>query len=215
VTANASSFRSPASLPHRHNKAQRVRQSHEAMRRVDAGCRFVQRVDDHHGRAHRVGALERALQRVGKQDLPKALALLVPGDRQPAGQGAADERIAGNVLPRRFRHLALRDRHRAERVITQDRIRLGIPAQHEDGVCLPPDVPPSLCLEIAVETLDPTGEAVPVVRVVQDGDTKISGCGTRHSPHDPALMLRESPLEPFIRSRRVDERIKEHSAVAI
>jgi hypothetical protein len=58
------------------------------MRRVEAGCRFVQRVDDHHGRAHRVGALECALQRVGKQDRTEALALLVLGDRQSADQGA-------------------------------------------------------------------------------------------------------------------------------
>jgi hypothetical protein len=82
--AKASSFRSPASLTHRHNKAQRVRQSHEAVRRIEAGCRFVQRIDDHHGRAHRAGALERALQRVGKQDRAEAPALLLRGDRQPA-----------------------------------------------------------------------------------------------------------------------------------
>ena len=47
VTAKASSFRSPASLTHRQNKAQRVWQLHEAMRRVKPGRGLVQRVDDH------------------------------------------------------------------------------------------------------------------------------------------------------------------------
>jgi hypothetical protein len=89
--AKASSFRSPASLTHWHkthwhNKAQRVWQPYEAMRSVEAGCRFFQRADDHHGRVHRVGAFECALQRVGKQDRAKALALLVLGDRQPPAE---------------------------------------------------------------------------------------------------------------------------------
>lgn len=215
VMATVSSFRFPASLAHRHNKAQRVRQSHEAMRRIEAGCRLVQGIGDHHGRAHRVGGPERSLQRIRKQDRAKALALLVAGDCQPSNQGTTDERIAGNVLPGRLRHLALRDCHCAERKVAEDAVRLGIPAQHKDRVRLPANVLPSLGLEIAIETLDPAREAVPVVRVVQDGNPKIGGRWTRHSSHDPALILCESPLEPFIWGRRVDERIEEHRAIAI
>ena len=48
VNAKASSFNPHASLTHRQNEPQRVRQTHETMRRVEAGCRLVQRVDDHH-----------------------------------------------------------------------------------------------------------------------------------------------------------------------
>ena len=94
-------------------------------------------------------------KRVGKQDRAEALTLLVPGDCQPTDQGATDERIAGDVLPGGLRHLALRDRHCAERVIAEDAIRLGIPAQHEDGVRLPADVLPGLGLEIAIENSRP------------------------------------------------------------
>jgi hypothetical protein len=45
--------------------------------RVEAGGHFVQRIDDHHRRPHRVGALERALKCIGEHDRAEALALLI------------------------------------------------------------------------------------------------------------------------------------------
>ncbi len=68
MPSRSSSLRPPAGQAHWQHKPARVRQSHEAMRRVEARRRFVQRVDDHHRRAHRIGAFERALQCVRQQD---------------------------------------------------------------------------------------------------------------------------------------------------
>jgi hypothetical protein len=143
------------------------------------------------------------------------LPLLILGDGQAADQGATDERIAGDELPARFQHLALGDRQGAERIVAEHMTRLGLSAEHEAGVRLLADVLPGLSIEIAIETLDPAGEVAPVVRVVQNGNPEIGGCRAGRSPHDPALMLREAPLKPFIRGRRIDERIEEHRPVAI
>jgi hypothetical protein len=62
---------------------------------------------------------------------------------------------------------------RRERVVAEHALRLGLPAEHEDRVRLPANVLAGLRLEMAIETLDPAREAVPVVHVVQDGNPKI------------------------------------------
>ena len=101
-------------------------------------------------------------------------------------------------------------------MIAEDAIRLGILAQHEDGVRLLAIVLPDPELEIAIDTLDPAREADSVARVVQDANRKIGGCGTWHSPHNnSALMLCECPPEPFIWGRWVDESVEERRAIAI
>ena len=68
------------------------------------------------------------------------LSLPVLGDRQPADQCRADERIARDVLPGGLWHLALGDRHRAKSIVAEHARGLGLQAQHKDGVRLPADI---------------------------------------------------------------------------
>lgn len=115
-------------------EVQRVCELHETMRRVKAGCRLVQRVDDDHRRADGAGAIERTQQRVGKQNRTQAPTLLVLRDGQTSNQGAPDELVTREVLPGSLGNLALGDRHGAERTIAERAIRLAVPGEHEDGV---------------------------------------------------------------------------------
>ena len=61
-----SSFSTPICKAHRQHKPERVGQSHESVRGVEAGCTFVERIDHDHRGPNRASALERALQRVGE-----------------------------------------------------------------------------------------------------------------------------------------------------
>ena len=75
----------------------------------------------------------------------------------------------------RLRHLALRECHRAERIIAQDARRLVPLAQHEHSIRLASDVLSGLGLQISVQTLDAARKANPVVPLVEGPDVKIPG----------------------------------------
>jgi hypothetical protein len=107
MDAQGSPLRPPAGEAHRQDKPQRVRQSHKSVRRAEACCSLVRRIDNHHLRAHRIRAFERPLQRVREQDRTETLSLCFLRDRQPAYKRRADQRIAWRVLARDLRHIAL------------------------------------------------------------------------------------------------------------
>ena len=69
--------------------------------------------------AGRAGAVEPALQSVPQQHGPEPLSLTAIGGGLATDQHGAHQRVARHVLARRLRHIALRDRHGAPRVVAQ------------------------------------------------------------------------------------------------
>ncbi len=161
------------------------------------------------------GAVERAPQRIRQQHRPEPLPLTFLRDGQATDQRGAHQRVARDVLARRLRHIALRDRHGAQRVVAQHVGRLADLAQDEDGIRLSAHVLASLGLEIAIQAFHPTGKAATVVLLPEQHDPKVLRWPCRHSRHDPALMLRKRPLKPLARRRGTDQSIEEHSPIPV
>ena len=153
------------------------------------------------------------MQGIGKKNRAQTLSLVLLRDGQATDQGSAHQRIARDVLAGCLRQVAMRHRHRAKGIVTQDIGRLLEFAQHEHGICLPADILAGLDLEITIQARHATGKAASIVSLVEKPDLKVVGWRCRHSPDNPVPVLPERALQPFVRGRRIDQYVEKDSAL--
>lgn len=154
-------------------------------------------------------------RRAPPQDRAQTPTLLVVRDRQATDRGATDERMTGEMLSSRLRHLASGDRHRAERVIAEHALRQGHRARHENGARFAASVLSGSGPGIAIQTFHAAAETGAIVLLAQRRDAQVRGRKLGRSPHEPALAILERPLEAPAPRRRVDESSEEDRAVTL
>ena len=101
---------------------------------------LAQRIDDHHRRSDRAGALESGRQVIGQKDCAETLSLTVLHDSQPADQDCAHKRIA-RVAPPAASGTSPYEIAITRSVVTKLTRWLVSRAEHEQGIRLQTNIP--------------------------------------------------------------------------